>query len=137
MYALLEKVTALAEKEGISIIEHELPHVVAAALKDEKILAIDVEKISGIEMRVKITYHEVGHFCTESFYTVDVPLQTWGKCEAKADSWAIRQLCPVDKLKRIIKEGYRNIWEIAEEMGLPIDLIKKAIDYYTRKQLLY
>ena len=66
---------------------------------------------------IEIIAHEIGHCETESFYTSETPWETVGRCEAKAQAWAIKKLAPKSEIRRLIKER-RESWEIAEILGV-------------------
>ena len=75
--------------------------------------------------------HEVGHCETDSFYTSISPWETIGRCEAKADKWAIKKLVPKDELQRLIAD-HRDMWEICDILGISADFLQKAILYYEK-----
>ena len=77
--------------------------------------------------------HELSHFSTQAFHTLTAPLQTWGRCEAKTNGWMIRQLCPVEDIRKALDTGCRTYWELAEVLDVGAGLAEQSIAYYTRK----
>lgn len=74
--------------------------------------------------------HELGHCATNSFYNVHTPVLTRGKCERRANEWAIKKLVPKNKLKKAIKEGNTEPWQLAEYFGVEERFVVSAIEYY-------
>ena len=75
--------------------------------------------------------HELGHCETDAFYTSSTPLETVGRCEHRAEKWAIKKLVPKDELKKQIME-HREPWEIAEHFCVSERFLRAALEYYER-----
>lgn len=73
--------------------------------------------------------HEIGHCETDSFYTALTPCETVGRCEARAEHWAIKKLAPKSEIRRLMKE-HRETWEIAEILGVSDRFLAEAMEYY-------
>ena len=136
MPATLENAMALAKDNGINIIDFRLPYIKSAAHSETKTLILDGKRMSGNREATELIYHELGHFATGSFYTIAAPLQTWGRCEARADAWSIQHMCPADRIRKALKDGNRTYWELAEALDVSESFVIKAIDFYTRKRQL-
>ena len=136
MNEALEMLTDIAYSEGILITNGTLSHAKAAELERSLLLVLDRSQMDGYSDVVTHLAHGLGHFMTDAFYHVDTPLVVYGKCEAIANAWAIRTLCPVDSLKEALRAGHRTPWELAEELNCPQQIIDAALTYYSRKQLL-
>jgi uncharacterized protein (DUF433 family) len=133
MLSKSERLESLAESENIQVIDAPLPYVKAAMLRGSGQIVIDQKKInSSIENAEKLA-HELGHYFTDAYYTPLCPLQTKGRCEGKAASWAIREMLPVEKIREALAVGLRNYWEFADEFDLSEAFVKKALEYYARK----
>ena len=74
--------------------------------------------------------HEIGHCETGSFYNVFSSFDNRQRHENRADVWAIKKLIPKDELKKAVKHGYSEIWELADYFDVTEDLICKAISWY-------
>ena len=108
--------------------------VPAMAFKDEKVILI-YDKLSETEKKWAIL-HEIGHFATDSFYTLKTPIQNWAWLEGKVKRWVIFNFVPVENIKPLLAAGYRTCWELAEELDVPEKIIHDAIDLYSRRGLL-
>ena len=56
--------------------------------------------------------------------------------EARADAWAIKRLIPCDDLKKAVKSGLCDYWDLAEHFNVTESFVKKAVIYYKRKGLI-
>jgi Zn-dependent peptidase ImmA (M78 family) len=128
----------IAEENNIEIIYTSLPLTKCMSMqrgKDEYYIGIDPEYItSSADERVKLA-HDVGHCVTGSFYNRYSPLDLRGKHEYRADSWAIKELIPLDELKKVMKQGCEDIWELAEYFNVTEDFIRKAFAFYEQELL--
>jgi Zn-dependent peptidase ImmA (M78 family) len=89
--------------------------------------------LSGIASAEKVELaHELGHCATDSFYNVHTPVLTRGKCERRADEWAIKKLVPKNELKTAIKEGNTEPWQLADYFGVDERFIIRAMEYYKK-----
>jgi len=48
-----------------------------------------------------------------------------------ADKWAICAVVTEDELDEAVAEGCVTLWELAEHFGVPEELMKKAVCWYT------
>ena len=120
------------EDAGLDIVRANLGPRKALSVKDLDTIALD-RSITDETDQQWLLWHELGHFATQAFYTLLSPLQTWGRCEAKADGWMIRQLCPVEDIRKALDAGCRTYWELAEVLDVGAELAERAVMYYTRK----
>lgn len=74
--------------------------------------------------------HELGHCATGCTHKVSSPLDLVAKHEYKANRWAIEQYVPFEDLQTAFKQGYSEVWQLAEYFDLPESFIKRAVDYY-------
>ena len=94
----------------------------------------DCVRDGGAEERVHLS-HELGHCMTGSFYNVYAALDRRQKHENKADKWAVQKLVPLEELNNAAKNGYREVWELAEFFNVTYEFMQKAICYYTHGNL--
>ena len=87
-----------------------------------------------------ILAHEIGHCMTDHFYflkDINNPLykQNIEKAEREADDYAISLLVSPEEIMQA-QNKFNNDAEIAEELNISITLLRKAVGYYKRKNLL-
>lgn len=121
-----------AKENGISVEYANIPLNLSMSVQDESdsFVVIDYSLIErGAEERVHLA-HELGHCIQGAFYNPYALLDIREKHEARADRWAIRELVPKDDLLSAIRNGYVEVWELAEQFGVTCALMKKAAQYY-------
>lgn len=94
-------------------------------------IAIDPEKLTGRADETEKLAHELGHCATGSFYSRYAPLDERGRCETRAERWAIRRVLPYETLKAAMERGLTEPTQLAEFFEVPERMVQKAIDYYT------
>jgi hypothetical protein len=67
---------------------------------------------------------------TDSFYNEKLPLFTRSRMERRATKWAARTLIPLDGLMGVLRRGYIEKWEIAEELGVTENVVNDAFFIY-------
>ena len=98
-------------------------------------IAIDPMKLTNLADEKHKLAHELGHCETGSFYTRRCPLQTRGRCEWRAEKWAILRLLPKDMLQSYYRAGYTEPREIAEQSTLPEGFVRTVMEYYHEQEL--
>lgn len=94
------------------------------------IIAIDRRKVkSRRDYKVKAA-HELGHCITGSFYDASCPVVPRGRCERRAEKWAVRNTVSPSELKASLKGGMTEVWELAEHFGVTEEFMIKALKYY-------
>lgn len=124
-----------AENKGIYIEERNLDKIgsLTVRLYDEiYIIGIDTREMTEAQERTHLA-HEMGHCETGAVYDERVPLETRGRCERKANVWAIKKLLPKKELQKAFKEGLVELWQLAEEFNVTEDLVRFACKYYFNK----
>lgn len=94
------------------------------------IIAIDNRKVkSSADYKVK-SAHELGHCLTDSFYNERCPVTPRGRCERRADIWAILHTVPRRKLMSALRDGNTEVWQLAEHFNVTEQFMIKALRYY-------
>lgn len=93
-------------------------------------IAIDLMSVGSTANHKCGLGHELGHCVTGSFYNRYTPYDIVARHEKRADKWAIHRLVPLQELKDAVKEGYTEIWELAERFNVTEDFMRKAIWLY-------
>lgn len=126
----------IAERQHIRVDCFELPRTESLSLMQQGqcYIAIDPFALqSSADECVKLA-HELGHCLTGSFYNRYSSLDIRQKHENRADRWAIETLIPQKELLKAYRQGYREIWQLAEYFDSTEDFIKKAVAYYAKTQ---
>ncbi len=120
----------LADRRGIIVDRFNLKEnsSVSINLNDQMFVALD-HNIKGADERVCLA-HELGHCETASFYNIYSPFDIREKHERRATLWAIKKLVPERSLKRAVKEGYDNIYSLAEYFNVTAEFMQKAVSFY-------
>lgn len=124
-----------ADSKNIDVYYYPMRSVASFSLPDETI-AMDTEKFETHADEAVHLAHELGHIETGSFYTISSKFALRAKCEARADAWAIKRLIPCDDLKKAVKSGLCDYWDLAEHFNVTESFVKKAVIYYKRKGLI-
>lgn len=96
---------------------------------DSYAIALDMLSIKSEITEKEALAHELGHFFTNALYDFTTPLINVTKNELRAEKWAIKAL--VSKREYLAaKNCTRNIFELAEELNLSIEMILKADSLY-------
>lgn len=130
----LERLYAQAEASGIQISPFRLPQTVScAALIDGKYyIGIDTKQIPTSCEEAECLAHEIGHCHTDTFYAVGETARK--RAEKRAEEWAITRLVPPERFRKALRNGCREIWEFAEELGTSFPFAEKVVRYYLARQ---
>lgn len=122
----------IAEKKGICVDRYNLSANSSVSVSFGGNLYVGLDNgISGAKEKVCLA-HELGHCQTSGFYNIYSPFDVREKHERRADKWAISKLIPKNLYKRAIRDGYDNIYDLAEYFGVTSDFMQKAAEYYGR-----
>lgn len=74
---------------------------------------------------------EIGHYQTADIDIVDQSKRINRKLETRGKQWGYKKLVPYEKLRKFIKskESIHN-YEIAEEFGIPGEVVEEVINMY-------
>ena len=128
----LQRLYETADGLGLQICYFPMEKLTAISTPDG-FIGMDVDKLEDSARETACLAHEMGHCLTGSFYTVDSSLCQQRRCEERADRWAIRQLVPLEDLKRALEMGLRP-HELAELFGVPEDFLRRCVYYYKEVQ---
>ncbi len=130
----------IAENKGITIDTINLKKKGVSIKLNNKCYIGLSNKLNGDFETRDVLAEELGHCCTNSFYTLNTPLpllkQNVDKAERQAKDWAIRNILPLPQLLKSIKSHCGDLYLVAEDFDTGIDYIKDAIEYYTRKNVM-
>ena len=135
-----EQLRQYANDNGIAVCDLHLSDQKKAVSFDLgheiKCIALDKPNIPTVAEERTLLAEEIGHHKTHSLYSLTAaynsPLarQNRNKCEAKAKQWAIKKVLPASVIRKAMKDGARNDYELAEYCEVPLGYLKDALVYY-------
>lgn len=139
---LIKQLLALhreAEREGIYTaycpLKDNSPAMVAK-VGDIVGIALNTRYIETVADEKYALAHELGHYYTGTYYDEKTSLLDRAKMEYWADASMVRRIVPLWRLKKAVREGYREAWELADYFNLPEHVITRAFYIYKCKDLL-
>ncbi len=132
---ITDRLYDLADHDGIEVIcGAKLSLNKSISVKDGENLYIGIDDsamTTSAEERVHLA-HELGHCETGSFYNMYSPIDNRGKCEEKANEWAIHNLIPEEDLRSVIasRDGEISVWELSEHFDVTEPFMQKALTLY-------
>lgn len=79
--------------------------------------------------------HELGHAATGAYYSLKDSEITIKRMEYRASKWTVERLVPKQELAEQLREDI-TVWDLAEHFNVSPDMIKKAMWFYFKKELL-
>lgn len=131
----LDEVYEVAEKQGIEIDEIKMRSLKALSVP-EGCIAIDFRKFRTRAALKTALAHEMGHITSGAFYALDAPDAERAQCEYKADKRAALLLIPPEDLKKAMRAGAVEAWQLAEVFDVPERFIRRALYIYRSKAYL-
>ena len=116
---------SIAEKNNIEIDDFPMDKVKAFSLKGT--IIINPELVKTERERKECMVHELGHNIKNAFYNISSTLETRERQEERATRWAVHTLIPAEELKKALKKGYTEIWQLAEYFDVSGEFIVDAI----------
>lgn len=128
----------LAEEQGIEIYWLSLECAESLSYCDPEgdcFIAMDPWRLPTIAEEQTKLAHELGHCCTGAFYNRYAACDVRQKHENRADKWAISRLITKEDLRTAVAAGHTELWDLAESFGVTEDFMRKAICWYTHRNL--
>ena len=120
----------IAEKRGVMVDRFDVSRNKSVSVKWGDKLYVGLDRgLSGANEKVCLA-HELGHCMTCSFYNVYSPFDIREKHEKRADKWAIQRLVPESRYKKAVRNGYDNLFSLAEYFGVTAEFMEKAVRLY-------
>lgn len=126
----LERLYAQAEEDGIAVSHFRLPKTVSCALlvDGKYYIGIDRKRLATSYEEAECLAHELGHCRTDTLYALGEKNRK--RAERRAEEWAITRLVSPSRFKRALKNGCREVWEFAEDLGTSCAFAEKVVRYY-------
>ncbi|MEG0282318.1 MAG: ImmA/IrrE family metallo-endopeptidase [Clostridia bacterium] len=130
----MEELYIEAYSNNINIIEEYNEYFKFKAMLYKNLIILnDFFLVSNIDKKCNLA-HELGHFFTD-FYYINYTDNSYfnslieSRNESRAERWAIVKLISKDALMEQIELGL-NVFEIAENLEVTEDLVRKAYELY-------
>lgn len=128
----LNKLYELTEKENIKVYDWHIEDCNGIYLNYDKInaIALDYNEL-GTYLNEKCTLaEELGHYYMDSTYSLYSDSNTISRKEYKAKKFSYKMLVPIEKLKKVAKNGLTSIEELAEYFEVSYEFMQKCLNYY-------
>ncbi len=132
--AKIEQLYKLADENRIPIDKNCPPNLISMSVRlsdGRKIIGLSNDETTT-HTKLECLAHEMGHCMTDSFYSGYSPFELRAKHENKANNWAINEIIPFAELCDAVKNGYRDLWELADFFNVSKNFIEKAINTYAQ-----
>lgn len=123
-----------AEAHNIRIVPFETEEAKAFAviLREEEFVVHNPRACGeGAELRCTLA-HELAHLRTGALYGRELPYETVGRIENRAEKASLRMLVPQKELEEAVARGITEVWELAEHFGVTEQAIRQAQALYCR-----
>lgn len=124
-----EKLIQEAEDNGVHVYDFDLGWEELEGLYIDGNVALST-KIETSERKACILAEELGHHYTTVGNILDQNDVGNRKQERKARAWAYEKMIPLNSIKKAIKKGFCETWEIAEFLEVDEKFLKEAIKHY-------
>ncbi len=130
---IISELCDMAEKDGISVSYINCPESGSISLMtDDGVCYIGLDEgIANDEPLQKVRLaHELGHCKKGAFYNRYSKFDIISKHEYRANKWAVQNLIPYDDFVKACRQGYTEVWQLAEYFGVTEDFVRTAHDIY-------
>ena len=73
---------------------------------------------------------ELGHYETSEGDILNQDIISNRKQELTARRWAYETIVPRELIENVVRNGYTEIWDIADQLDLDESFLKDALEYY-------
>ena len=128
----IDKVERAIINTGAQLRQMPLKGIKAITVKadDKYAVFVDMGDFSRISERAAAEAHECGHVATGTVHALGSPLEEIGRHELKADRWAVHRFLPWGKIKKAMRSGYTEAWQLAEYFDFDERFIRIALYVY-------
>lgn len=125
---MYEQLLKEAEEEGLKVISWPF-HGKTKGLYYDGVIAINKD-LSTTAERTCILAEELGHYYTSCGNIIDTSDTDNRKQEVKARRWAVKRLVTLKRIIQAFEAGCRNMYELAEYIGVTEDFLRSAFATY-------
>ena len=73
---------------------------------------------------------ELGHYETSEGDILNQDIISNRKQELTARRWAYETIVPRELIENVVRNGYTEVWDIADQLDLDENFLKDALEYY-------
>ena len=125
-----EKLLTTALRHKIKVDRFPMPIVREVAMEYAGKSFVNVDPSVSSRDLVYYLAHGIGHIICGELSNPYSQYDNTGKHERRADEWAIQKVFSKSKIKKAIRTGCIEPWQIAEEFGTSVEFATKALIYY-------
>ncbi len=125
---MYEELLREAEREGVEVISWSLKGNTKGAYYNG-VIALN-KNISTTSEKTCVLAEELGHYYTSCGNIIDTSDTNNRKQEVKARRWAVKRLVTLKNIIKAFEAGCRNLYEMAEYIGVTEDFLKDAFATY-------
>jgi len=125
---MYEKLICQADMENIEVVSWPLQGK-TKGLYCDGFIALN-KNIPTTSERACIIAEELGHYYTSSGDIIDQRNTVNKKQEVKARRWAVKRLVTLKNIINAFKAGCRNMYEMAEYLGVTEEFLREAFHNY-------
>ena len=126
-----EKLLGLAKRRVVRVLDWSLPETGCCEVEVDGTCAVGIDPLVSTEAeRTVMLAHGLGHIVRGEMYNLYSPFDLRKKHERRADEWAIRKTVPATRIKKAVRQGMTEPWQIAELFGVTVPFAEKALRYY-------
>ena len=131
MVTLADVYSALEETNAnVNIWQHPLCDATTIEISGKYDIFLNPDKNRTIaDMKTKLI-HEWGHCASGATHCVHSPYQLVAQNEHKANRYAYEKFLPFAEIKKAVRNGLTEYWQLAEYFNINEEFIRKAVHYY-------
>jgi len=124
---------AYCQDKRIHVIPYEGAPAPGTTLRDGEAWAVflDFSQIRSTRLLRGVCLHELGHAATGALHKVSSPYELVERSEYRARKWAAERFLTAEDFRTAFREGFTELWQLAEYFDLPEADIRAALRYWT------
>lgn len=131
----VERLEQYAHDHDIQIIKAGVANHVALSCRygGKAYIFLDTKRLQTEPEMIQALSHEIAHIETDSFSSSSDQFVPIGQMEQRTWKRVIEQYLPRYTLEAVMASCDGRVWEVAEELGVPESLVRRAVNYYATK----
>ena len=119
-------------ENGILLFDYKQNGTAAATIRINETYGVflDSRILDTLAKEKTIVAHECGHCFTGSTHAIYSPFDVIEKHEYKANKWAAHRVMPIEEIKKSLRDGCVEPWQLAERFNVTEDFVKTALYIY-------
>jgi len=127
---------AYCQDKRIHVIPYEGAPAPGTTLRDGEAWAVflDFSQIRSTRLLRGVCLHELGHAATGALHKVSSPYELVERSEYRARKWAAERFLTAEDFRTAFREGFTELWQLAEYFDLPEQDVKNALTYWSERK---